>query len=138
MLVLSHRGYHVQAPENTLDAFGAAVQMGVDGIETDLRLTADGHLILFHDRLAPAGRAVREVPRDELCQLLGHDVPLAETALKQWPQLMWNLEIKTPAALDASLALIDRFQRSHQLLVSSFWHPLVEEIARQTTVNCGL
>jgi glycerophosphoryl diester phosphodiesterase len=138
MLVLSHRGYHVQLPENTLEAFAAAVTMGVDGIETDLRLTADGELILFHDRLAPDGRPVSEVTRDELRRMLGHDVPLAETALQHWPQLLWNLEIKTPSALKASLDLIVRFQRSHRLLVSSFWHPVVEETARQAEVDCGL
>jgi glycerophosphoryl diester phosphodiesterase len=138
MLVLSHRGYHVQFPENTLEAFEAAAAMGVDGIETDLRLTSDGQLILFHDRLAPDGRAVNEVTRDELRRLVGHDIPLAETALERWPQLLWNLELKTPAARAASLDLISRFQSSHRLLVSSFWHPLVEETARRTEVDCGL
>ena len=43
-LVLSHRGYHVEHPENTLDAFRAAIDLQVDGIETDIRLTADGVL----------------------------------------------------------------------------------------------
>jgi glycerophosphoryl diester phosphodiesterase len=138
MLVLSHRGYHVKLPENTLEAFEAAVNMGVDGIETDLRLTVDGQLILFHDRLAPDSRAVSEVTREELRRLVGHDVPLAEEALARWPQLLWNLEIKTPTALEASLDLIGRFQRSHRMLVSSFWHPVVEETARRTEVECGL
>jgi glycerophosphoryl diester phosphodiesterase len=138
MLVLSHRGYHVKLPENTLDAFEAAVKMGVDGIETDLRLTADGQLILFHDRLAPDSRLVSEVSRDELRRMVGHDVPLAETALQHWPQILWNLEIKTPTALNASLDLIARFKQTHRLLVSSFWHPVVEETARQAEVDCGL
>jgi glycerophosphoryl diester phosphodiesterase len=35
MLVLSHRGYHERVPENTLAAFAEAVDLGVDGIETD-------------------------------------------------------------------------------------------------------
>jgi glycerophosphoryl diester phosphodiesterase len=138
MLVLSHRGYHVQLPENTLDAFEAAVAMGVDGIETDLRLTADRQLILFHDRLAPDRRPVSEVTRDELRRLVGHDVPLAETALQRWPQLLWNVEIKTPAALEISIELIARFQHSHRLLVSSFWHSVVEEVAQRTQADCGL
>jgi glycerophosphoryl diester phosphodiesterase len=138
MLVLSHRGYHVQLPENTLEAFEAAAAMGVDGIETDLRLTADGQLILFHDRLSPDGRLVSEVTRDELQRLVGHDIPLAEAALERWPQLLWNLEIKTPAAVEASVPLIARFQHSHRLLASSFWHSVVAEIAQRTEADCGL
>jgi glycerophosphoryl diester phosphodiesterase len=125
-------------PENTLEAFQAAVEMGVDGIETDLRLTADGQLILFHDRVAPDGRLVGETTRGELCQLVGYDVPLAEAALARWPSLLWNLEIKSPAALDASLELIGRYQQSHRLLVSSFWHQVVEEAAKRTSADCGL
>jgi glycerophosphoryl diester phosphodiesterase len=46
----AHRGLHFgsQAPENTLAAFSAAVDFGA-GIECDLRLTADDHVVVFHD-----------------------------------------------------------------------------------------
>jgi glycerophosphoryl diester phosphodiesterase len=137
MLILSHRGYHQHVPENTQEAFQAAVDLGVDGIETDLRLTLDGALVLIHDRVTPDGRLVGEVTRDELERLLGHEVPLAEAALARWPELLWNLEIKTPAAVAASLELIHRLQRSHRLLVTSFWHTVVEEVARQSEADCG-
>jgi glycerophosphoryl diester phosphodiesterase len=136
MLVLSHRGYHQRVPENTLAAFQAAIDLGVDGIETDLRLTSDSRLVLIHDRLAPDGRPVSEVTHEELSRMVGHEVPLAEAALARWPGLLWNLEIKTPAALPATLDLIDRF-RSQRLLVTSFWHPVVEEVAQRTTADCG-
>jgi glycerophosphoryl diester phosphodiesterase len=138
MLVLSHRGYHQHVSENTLEAFAAAVDLGVDGIETDLRLTADGALVLIHDRLTPDGRLVSEVTHEELCRLVGHDVPLAETALDHWPGLLWNLEVKTPDALPATVAIVERYQRSHRLLVTSFWHPVVEEISQRSEVDCGL
>ncbi|MBI3937750.1 MAG: glycerophosphodiester phosphodiesterase, partial [Betaproteobacteria bacterium] len=42
MLILAHRGYHATVPENTLEAFAAAVELGVDGIETDVRTSRDG------------------------------------------------------------------------------------------------
>ena len=44
MKVLSHRGYHAEAGihENTHAAFERAIEFGVDGIETDIRLSADG------------------------------------------------------------------------------------------------
>src|SRR5262249_3557646 len=50
MLILGHRGYHATVPENTLEAFAQALALGADGIETDIRLSADELPILFHDR----------------------------------------------------------------------------------------
>ena len=49
-LPIAHRGEHITSPENTLEAFRSAVNnYGVLAVETDLRLTADGDLILDHD-----------------------------------------------------------------------------------------
>ena len=46
----AHRGDRKHFPENTMPAMRAAVEMGADGIETDVRMTRDGHLVLIHDR----------------------------------------------------------------------------------------
>ena len=45
-----HRGDRKHFPENTMPAMRAAVEMGCDAIETDVRRTKDGHLVLIHDR----------------------------------------------------------------------------------------
>ncbi len=47
--VCAHRGWPAAAPENSLPAFGAAIALGADEIEFDLRLTADGEVISLHD-----------------------------------------------------------------------------------------
>jgi glycerophosphoryl diester phosphodiesterase len=47
--VIAHRGASAYAPENTLAAFELAVELGVHEIETDVKFTKDGKLILFHD-----------------------------------------------------------------------------------------
>ncbi len=47
--VFAHRGLHREVRENTLDAFRAAVALGVDGVELDVRRTADGALVVHHD-----------------------------------------------------------------------------------------
>ncbi len=47
--IIAHRGLHVVERENTLGAFRAAVALGVDGIELDVRRTADGTLVVQHD-----------------------------------------------------------------------------------------
>lgn len=45
-----HRGDRKNFPENTIPAFAAMIEMGADAIETDVRMTKDGHLVLIHDR----------------------------------------------------------------------------------------
>lgn len=49
MLCIAHRGASGYAPESTCAAFERAIAMGADATETDVQLTADGHLVLFHD-----------------------------------------------------------------------------------------
>lgn len=49
-LIFAHRGANSFAPENSLDAFEKAIDLGCDGIEMDLRYTASGDIIIFHDR----------------------------------------------------------------------------------------
>jgi Glycerophosphoryl diester phosphodiesterase family len=48
-IIMVHRGASAFAPENTLEAYAAAIDYGADGCEMDLRRTADGVLVLFHD-----------------------------------------------------------------------------------------
>lgn len=50
--VVAHRGASALQPEHTLAAYTTAFDLGVDGIECDVRLTADHHLVCVHDRRA--------------------------------------------------------------------------------------
>ena len=50
MTVAAHRGDSANYPENTMAAFRAAIAVGADMIETDVRLTRDGVPVLIHDR----------------------------------------------------------------------------------------
>ena len=49
MQVIGHRGAAALAPENTWAGFDLALDLGVDAIETDVRATSDGVLVLLHD-----------------------------------------------------------------------------------------
>jgi glycerophosphoryl diester phosphodiesterase len=75
LAVIAHRGACLVAVENTLDAFERAFAQGADGIETDVRLTRDGTLVLFHDatveRLAGRPDAIADLTWPEL-----RDLPL--------------------------------------------------------------
>ncbi len=68
--VVAHRGSSHDNPEHTLGAYVAALDEGAEGLECDVRLTADGHLVCVHDRRVDRvtnGRGV--VSAMELAQL---------------------------------------------------------------------
>ena len=68
--VVAHRGSSHDNPEHTLGAYLAALDQGAEGLECDVRLTADGHLVCVHDRRVDrvsTGRGV--VSTMELAQL---------------------------------------------------------------------
>ena len=48
-LLFAHRGACMMAPENTLEAFELALCLGADFLELDVRLTADGQVVVMHD-----------------------------------------------------------------------------------------
>ena len=73
-ILIAHRGLLRHAPENTLPAFAACLELGI-GFELDIRTTKDGHLVVFHDdnvQRTTDGRA-RSVRQMTLAQLKGLD-----------------------------------------------------------------
>jgi glycerophosphoryl diester phosphodiesterase len=48
--VVAHRGASADRPEHTVAAYDLALQQGAEGVECDVRLTRDGHLVCVHDR----------------------------------------------------------------------------------------
>ena len=47
--IVGHRGVRALLPENTLISFQKAIDLGLNGIETDIHMTTDGQLVLHHD-----------------------------------------------------------------------------------------
>jgi glycerophosphoryl diester phosphodiesterase len=72
-LAIAHRGGAGLAAENTLDAFSQSYALGVRYLETDVRLSADGRLVAFHDaqlaRVTSARGRMSRLPLDELVRL---------------------------------------------------------------------
>ena len=65
-LVIGHRGASAARPENTVDAFPHAAELGADWVELDVRRTADDALVIHHDALLPDGRTIVELTAAEL------------------------------------------------------------------------
>jgi glycerophosphoryl diester phosphodiesterase len=66
MLVIAHRGASAAFPENTAAAFAGAHAQGADGVELDVRRTADGHLAISHDDTLPDGTVLVETAFSDL------------------------------------------------------------------------
>ena len=79
---IAHRGSSGRKPENTIEAFAAAVEDGADAIELDVRLTADGRLAVVHDetleRTHRRPERIASTPARDLARL---GVPLLEDVL---------------------------------------------------------
>jgi glycerophosphoryl diester phosphodiesterase len=74
--VVAHRGASHDIAEHTLAAYAAALDAGADGLECDVRLTADGHLVCVHDRdLRRTAATPRLVSTSELADL--HELDFA-------------------------------------------------------------
>ncbi|MCZ7524998.1 MAG: glycerophosphodiester phosphodiesterase [Acidimicrobiia bacterium] len=93
MLVLAHRGACREAPENTLEAFRIARAVGADGVELDVRRTAEGALVVHHDAEAVGLGALHERSLDEL-RAARPEIPTLEEALDELAGLLVNVEIK--------------------------------------------
>lgn len=88
--VIAHRGASRAEPENTLAAFSRAVELGADGIELDVRRTADDRLVVHHDPHLADGRTIRSVVRNEIPA----SVPDLVEALDACAGAFVNVEIK--------------------------------------------
>jgi glycerophosphoryl diester phosphodiesterase len=126
--IFAHRGcVGVPAPrENTIDAFRAARHAGADGVELDVRATADGALAVLHDRHVPGVANVTNISSRQLPR----SVPLLAQALAVCRGMRVNVEIKggppDAAVLSTFLATGDH----PQVLVSSFHAASLEVVRR--------
>jgi glycerophosphoryl diester phosphodiesterase len=138
MLILAHRGYHAAVAENTLEAFEAAIMAGVNGIETDVRMSRDGVPVLVHDRVMATGQAVSDLAHREIEGVLGYKIPTLDEALAHFPDILWNIEIKTLDRLSTVFGVLEKYQTRHRIIVSSFRHDLISICASSLKLNCGL
>lgn len=142
-LILAHRGASGHAPENTITAFKLARELGADGAELDVRLTADGVPVVFHDdglrRLFGASSRVGDLtlsalrrhrfgkkfgPRydDEL-------IPTLDEALDALDGLVVNIELKCDGlprgGIGTKVASIIRTHSAADRVVVSSFNPIL-------------
>lgn len=153
LTVIAHRGASAYYPENTLVSFQAAIQMAADLIELDVRMTADGEVVVFHDeklsRLTNGRGRIANYSLAELKKLdvggwfdkrfQGEKIPTLKEALAVCKdKIALNIEIKDENApkshicglVDKCLQLVEKSSMRAHVVFSSF-HPLALSRIRQ-------
>lgn len=125
--VLAHRGLAVDAPENSLLAFAHAVAIGVQHIETDVHVSADGRSIVAHDpdlsRVAGHAARVDELTVAQLARIDlgdGQYPPTLAEALDAFPETRFNIDLKTQGAVEPTVAAIRDARAHDRVLLTSF------------------
>ncbi|NLC43421.1 MAG: hypothetical protein GX783_03975 [Clostridiales bacterium] len=140
MLVYGHRGVGQTHLENTITGFQMAVDAGVDGVETDIQMTKDGHLILIHDnrvdRTTNGTGLVADKTLAEIRDLTigqGEKIPLLSELFdlsNKHPDLLLNLEIKvypdvegkgwTSEVVDKTIDMLEEYGMAERSIFTSF------------------
>lgn len=138
-LVVAHRGASRLARENSLEAFAKAVELGADMVEFDVRRTADGRLVAFHDERA-AGRAVNECTLAELAAALGEAPPRLEQVVELCAgRIGLDVELKERGSEAEALDIVCGRLDPDAFVVTSFLDEAVAAVKRlRPDVRAGL
>jgi glycerophosphoryl diester phosphodiesterase len=125
-LPFAHRGGACERPENTMAAFEHAVRLGYRYVETDVRATADGVVVIFHDerldRLTGlTGRIARqrwaEVATARVNEV--EPIPRLDDLLGAWSDLRVNIDPKHDAAVVPLVEVLDRTRAHDRVCVGT-------------------
>lgn len=140
--IYGHRGASQYAPENSMEAFQLAYEMGADGIEFDVQMTKDGHLVVAHDeeisRVSNGQGYIKDYTLEELRGLQFNKshpefknvkIPLLEEVLEQFENrdFLFNIELKNnifsyEGMEKKALNLVRQSGALDKTIFSSFYH----------------
>jgi len=141
-LAFAHRGGAGEAPENTMEAFAIAVELGFRCLETDVHLTRDGQLVAFHDdrldRVTDRVGAIADLPLAEVRAAdAGHTftadggrtfpfrgrgvrIPLLREVLERWGDVRVNIDPKSDACVAPLARMLEALGAWERVCVGSF------------------
>jgi glycerophosphoryl diester phosphodiesterase len=142
-MIIAHRGASAYAPENTMVSFKRALEMGAEGIELDVHLTADGYMAVIHDgkvdRTSSGKGWVKDMTLSQLRELdfgswfspefKGERIPVLEDIMELLKNrnVLLNIEAKSGPiiyhGLEEKLSkIIHDYGMTDRVIVSSFNH----------------
>lgn len=122
MLIIGHRGASGHLLENTMPSFRKALELGANGLELDVRITADAKLVVVHGNVV-GGHAVQSSPYSEIRRLPeGQEVPLLEEVLAEFGRRTYlDVELKAPGFEQSAIELLEKHCEWSQTVLSSFF-----------------
>ena len=128
-LVIAHRGAWDPAPQNSLAAFRQAITAGADGIELDVRRSADGRLVVVHDPRV----GMRAVGRLDTATLRGRLSPgqapeLGEVLAAVAGRIAVDVELKEDGYVGEVMEIVARHLDPAQYVVTSFQDPVLPQV----------
>lgn len=137
-LAFAHRGGAADGDENTTAAFDRCVALGYRYLETDVRCTADGVPVVFHDaglrRVAGTDRAISDLTWADLRSIRiggAQTVPRLDDVLAGWPSVRFNIDAKSPAVLAPLADTIRATGTVDRVLVAAFSDSRLRWIRRE-------
>lgn len=141
-IAFAHRGGAHESPENTLEAFRNAVNLGFQYLETDAQLTADGIPIAFHDpcidRVSDGQGAVEEMTWDELSTVVIHPdrdgggkLATIEQLLQEFPDAKFNIDTKSAAVVGPLLDVLVANDALDRVCLASFFDQRLASIRKR-------
>lgn len=126
-IAFAHRGGAAHGDENSSTALARAVEAGYRYIETDVHVSADGVPVLFHDdtlrRLTGDDRKIGDVSWPDLTAIRVNGealIPRLDDVLTDFPDIRFNIDIKTDQAVHATLATLRTAEAFDRVLIGSF------------------
>ncbi|PWQ92797.1 glycerophosphodiester phosphodiesterase [Leucothrix pacifica] len=128
VLDIAHRGYAAMNPESTLQAFQYAIDSGADGLELDIRQSADNVLLVTHEPVIAEIGSQRVENTQSKQAFLKSNIPSLEEVIilaKQYRIPLW-IEIKQshlyPGITQRLIALLNQYDYLNNVVIQSFNH----------------
>ena len=136
LAVMAHRGGSLEAPENTIESFKYAIEIGSDIIETDIQLSSDGVPYIFHDddlkRIPGIEKDFNDLLASEIDELNvfgDFKIPTLEETLKQFPDTKFQIDFKTDEVVDPAIEIINKLPHvKKNLCIASFSSQRLQKI----------
>lgn len=142
-VILGHRGASAHAPDNTIAGFRLALEHGADGVELDVRRSADGILVLHHEPETPELGLLRNQPFADI-RHIDPTIPTLDEAWEVLSDAVVNIEIKNvPSEGDydpdnaAAAVVADWVEQrgAHAAVIVSSFNPATVAAVRSANPN---
>ena len=141
--ISAHRGGSEEAPENTLESFSYAIGLGSSYIETDVQLSADGIPYIFHDddlsRLLNMNVKFNSLHSDQIEKLRlfeSYQIPKLETALTQFPNALFQIDLKTDEVALPAMKVIENLNAFDRICIASFSSNRLQKVRKKFPDTC--